>query len=161
MSRQEAPQECGLREALSAKPPSLRNPFRPQNQRGFQHRLPASTECNTAWFTMKFRIYPECFDKTSPKHCFSNVNACREGFSREGGASRSESNESIASGNRTTNTSALRREQAAVSASLEPHSFPLSWRDKKEAPGGTQPTGEQSFCLRHKTKSFNYGCRIL
>ena len=32
LSRQEAPQECGLREALSAKPPSLRNPSRPQNQ---------------------------------------------------------------------------------------------------------------------------------
>ena len=41
MSRQEAPQECGLREALSAKPPSLRNPFRPQNQRSFLRRLPA------------------------------------------------------------------------------------------------------------------------
>ena len=40
------------------------------------------------------------------------------GFSREGGASRSESNESIAGGNRTTNTSALVREQTAVSAPL-------------------------------------------
>ena len=28
--------------------------------------------------------------------------------------------------------------------SLKPHSFLLSWRDKKEAPGGTQPTGGQS-----------------
>ena len=34
LSRQEAPQECGLREALSAKPPSLKNSSRPQNQQG-------------------------------------------------------------------------------------------------------------------------------
>ena len=53
-----------------------------------------------------------------PKHCYSDVKARREEFLREGGASRSESNESIAGGNRTTNTSALRREQAAVSAPL-------------------------------------------
>ena len=32
LSRQERRKECGLREALSAKPPSLRNPSRPQNQ---------------------------------------------------------------------------------------------------------------------------------
>ena len=32
LSRQERRKECDLREALSAKPPSLRNPFRPQNQ---------------------------------------------------------------------------------------------------------------------------------
>ena len=81
------------------------------------------------------------FDREPPKHCFSDVKARREGFLREGGASRSESNESIAGGNRTADTSALVREQAAVSASLKPHSFPLSWRDKKGAPGGAQLTG--------------------
>ena len=78
----------------------------------------------------------KCFKRTSPKHCFSTPRARRKGFLREGGASRSESNESIAGGNRTINTSALRRELAAVSASLKPHSFPLSWRDKKGAPEG-------------------------
>ena len=93
---------------------------------------------NRALFAIKIRIYFGRFDRTSPKLCFSNVKARRKGFLREGGASHSESNESIAGGNRTTNTSALRREQAAVSASLKPHSFPLSWRDKKGAPGGAQ-----------------------
>ena len=38
---------------------------------------------------------------------------------------------------------ALRRELAAVSASLEPHSCGASWRDKKLPAGGTQPTGGQ------------------
>ena len=40
------------------------------------------------------------------------------GILKGGGASRSESNESIAGGNRTANTSALVREQTAVSAPL-------------------------------------------
>ncbi|MBU5453630.1 hypothetical protein KQI10_10665, partial [Pseudoflavonifractor sp. MSJ-30] len=69
-------------------------------------------------------------------------------FLREGGASRSESNESIAGGNRTINTSALRRELAAVSASLKPHSFPLSWRNKKLPAGGNQLMDGQGLRLK-------------
>ena len=160
LCRQEAPQECGLREALSAKPPSLRTPSRPQNHISFLHRLPASTGHGIAYnfsfcglfslcenskearLIIDFKV-PNVLDRIPPKHCFSDVKARREGFLREGGASRSESNESIAGGNRTTNTSALRREQAAVSAPLEAASYRFSCRSKKTAAGGTQPISGQ------------------
>ena len=147
-----------LKEALSAKPPSLRilpasEPTKfsapPSGEYEVQSlRFSLCENLNKDLFAMKFPIHLECFDRTSPKHCFSNVKARRKEFLREGGASRSESNESIAGGNRTTNTSALRREQAAVSASLKPHSCGASWRDKKLPAGGTQPTGGQGYRLK-------------
>ena len=91
---------------------------------------------------------PNVLDRIPLKHCFSNVNARRRGFSRGGGASRSESNESIAGGNRTADTSALRRELAAVSAPLEAASYRFSCRSKKTAAGGTQPKRGQGFRMK-------------
>ena len=93
------------------------------------------------------------FDREPPKHCYSAVKACRKGFLREGGASRSESNLAIAGGNRTADTSALRREQAAVSAPLEAASYRFSCRSKKTAAGGAQlrcGLGYRMKCFRFR-----------
>lgn len=98
-------------------------------------------------------------DRIPLKHCFSNVNARRRGFSRGGGASRSESNESIAGGNRTADTSALRRELAAVSAPLEAASYRFSCRSKKTAPGGTQPMGGQGYRSNQQAIAKNWSLR--
>ena len=67
-----------------------------------------------------------------------------EGILKGGGASRSESNESIAGGNRTADTSALRRELAAVSASLSRILSPFLGGTRKGPPEGPSPNTDRA-----------------
>jgi len=93
--------------------------------------------------TVKTRLIIEfkmsnVLDRIPLKHCFSNVNARRRGFSR--GA-------------------ALRRELAAVSAPLEAASYRFSCRSKRTAPGGTQPMGGQGYRSNQQAIAKNWSLR--
>ena len=82
------------------------------------------------------------------------------GILKGGGASRSESNESIAGGNRTTNTSALRRELAAVSAPLRLLLIDFLAEARKPPPEGPGQSTDRASVRSNKSKVFeSKSCR--